>query len=132
MNVTYIEKDKVLNFLCKNCSPEQLLKIPMHQLKTETGFNTTELNIILSYFNRIGLIAELDFKHLSAFVRLIIYTEAFDVFNRGGFTVQENMLQKEVEKLLLEIERLKPSIGDKIEQITTIANNIASIFKPIG
>ncbi len=41
--------------------------------------------------------------------------------------MQENMLQKEVEKLLLEIERLKPTLGDKIEQVSTIANNIAGI-----
>ena len=59
--------------------------------------------------------------------RRSFYAEAFDIFNRGGFVAQENLLQKEVEKLLLEIERLKPTFGDKAEKITTIANNLACI-----
>ena len=69
-----------------------------------------------------------------ALVHLLFFLEvhqsAFDLFNRGGFTMKENILQKEIEKLLLEVERLKPSLGDKVERITTIISNIANIIKP--
>ena len=37
------------------------------------------------------------------------------------------MLEKEVEKLLLEIESLKPTFGDKMEKLSTIAANISGI-----
>lgn len=93
----------------------------------ECGLDSQIVNSILLYFQRIGIVKRVNYQHHSELFIIEILTEAFDLFNRGGFTMQENMLQKEVEKLLLEIERLKPTLGDKIEQVSTIANNIAGI-----
>lgn len=127
MNVTYVEKDKVLSVLCKNLTPEIPQRVNLAEFCSQSGIDSNTLNAILSYFKRIGLVGSFNLRYGLPTFDVLLYTEAFDVFNRGGFTVQEEMLQKEVQKLLLEIERLKPTLGDKIEKITTIGNNIAGI-----
>lgn len=132
MNITYIEKDKILKFLVEHedVTPESFISLSLYQIMNETGYNSEYINAVLEGFQKEGLISELNFRYRAPSFYLIIHQSAFDLFNRGGFTMKENLLQKEVEKLLLEVERLKPSLGDKIEQITTIANNIMSIIKP--
>jgi len=83
------------------------------------------LDAIVGNFERLNLVVAT--RLLGGGFRITLNAEAFDVFNRGGFVAQEYLLQKEVEKLLLEIERLRPTLGDKAERIISIANNIAGI-----
>lgn len=128
MNITFKEKDIVLNLLCnENILPENIYNINRWDFLERSGLDTRVVNSILLYFQRIKIVDDVNYRHNSDTFTITILTEAFDIFNRGGFTMQEDMLQKEVEKLLLEIERLKPTLGDKIEQVSTIANNIAGI-----
>ena len=125
--ITFKEKDLLLAFLCENCEPESNFSFSQQECLNVTGLKQLEINSILQYFLRIGIIGSFNFRYSCSVIYVELRMEALDILNRGGFTAQENMLQKEVEKLLLEIERLKPSIGDKIEQVSTIANNIAGI-----
>ena len=130
MNLVTAElKDKVLSVLCswEDMYPEQYVVINTADFLKKADVNSRAAFAILNYFKRIGIIEDLSFMHSAPEFRLVINTEAFDIANRGGFVVQEQLLQKEVEKLLLEIERLKPTLGDKAEHISTIANNIAGI-----
>jgi len=128
MNITFKEKDAVLSLLCSEVIiPEQTYKLNRLEFIRECGLDSQIVNSILLYFQRIGIVKRVNYQHHSELFIIEILTEAFDLFNRGGFTMQENMLQKEVKKLLLEIERLKPTLGGKIEQVSTIANNIAGI-----
>lgn len=131
MNITYKEKDAVLNYLC-NCDevvPERLSQINRLKYVSHVGTDEKTALSVLQYFNRIGIVSNLNYRYHSDTFYVIVRQEAFDLLNRGGFTVKEYLLQQEVEKLLLEIERLKPSIGDKIEKISTIVSNIANIIK---
>jgi hypothetical protein len=125
--ITFNEKDLLLKYLCKNCQPESLSDFSQKECLNVTGLKQLEINSILQYFLRIGIVGSFNLRYSCPTVFVELRMEALDILNRGGLTTQENMLQKEVEKLLLEIERLKPSIGDKIEQVSTIANNIAGI-----
>ena len=50
--------------------------------------------------------------------------EAIDFHNRGGFVAQEELLKNNIEKLLKEIEQLKPSFPEKAEKLATISNAI--------
>lgn len=128
MNITYKEKDVVLNLLCnEETIAEQQCWLNRQDFINQSGLDTQALASTLKYFERLGIISSLNYRHSAPTFSLIVHQEAFDVLNRGGFTMQEEVLQKEVQKLLLEIERLKPSIGDKIETVSTIANNIASV-----
>lgn len=132
MNIKYTDKDKILSYLveAENITPESLSFVDFKDMQEKTGYNPIFINAVLEGFQQEGIISDLNLRYSSPSFFLIVHQSAFDLFNRGGFTMQENLLQKEVEKLLLEIERLKPSLGDKIEQITTIANNIMGIIKP--
>ena len=127
MNITYKEKDLLLKYLCETCVAEASCNLSLQECLDETKLTIQDVNSILKYFQRIKLVGRFSLRWLCPIVSVELYTEAFDVFNRGGFTMQENLLQKEVEKLLLEIERLKPTFGDKIQKVSSIANNIAGI-----
>lgn len=132
MNITYIEKDKVLSYLINYPSmmPESFSRIDFKNMQINTGFTPDTINSILLGFQQEGLISRLNLRRSCPWFDLVIHQKACDLFNRGGFTMKENLLKQEVEKLLLEIEALKPTLGDKIEQFTTIANNIMSLIKP--
>lgn len=124
MNIDYSVKDRVLNALCESTPAEHDLPIDLPALLKKSGIDFDTLNAVLTYFQRIGFIGRLNCRrtHLSLELR----TEAFDSFNRGGFTAQEELLKKEIEKLLYEIESLKPSMPEKVNTITSIAANIAT------
>lgn len=132
MNITYIEKDKVLSYLINypKMIPESFSRIDFKDMQTNTGFTPDTINAILLGFQQEGIISRLSLRRSCPWFDLVIHQKACDLFNRGGFTMKENLLKQEVEKLLLEIEALKPTLGDKIEQFTTIANNIMSLIKP--
>lgn len=132
MNITYIEKDKVLSYLINypKMTPESFSRIDFKDMQTNTGFTPDTINAILLGFQQEGIISRLSLRRSCPWFDLVIHQKACDLFNRGGFTMKENLLKQEVEKLLLEIEALKPTLGDKIEQFTTIANNIMSLIKP--
>ena len=124
MNITYYDKDKILSYLikCDTVYPHEHSMVDFEEMQETTGYSPRLINAILEGFQEEGLISNLNF--------LEVHQSAFDLFNRGGFTMKENILQKEIEKLLFEVERLKPSLGDKVEKITTIISNIANIIKP--
>lgn len=132
MNINYYDKDKVLSYLikCETVYPHEMSCVDFGQMQEETGYSPRLINAILEGFQTEGLISNLNLRFSSPSFFVEVHQSAFDLFNRGGFTMKENLLQKEVEKLLLEVEGLKPSLGDKVERITTIVSNIANIIKP--
>ncbi len=129
MQYTYKEKDKLLRYMCEHCTPEAMVQLDVNALLA-AGIAKQQLPALLSYFTRIGLISEPGYRHSAPLFSTIVYTEAFDLFNRGGFTVQEQLLEQEVEKLLLEIEALKPTLGDKVVKLLSIAGSISALLKP--
>ncbi len=56
----------------------------------------------------------------------MITAELKDLMTRGGFVGTEKLLKQNIEKLLLEIERLKPNMTEQISNISNIASNITS------
>ena len=56
----------------------------------------------------------------------------FDLYNRGGFVVQEEILKTNIEKLGYELDSLKdqlsPYLVDKVEKIAKIASAITSVL----
>ena len=125
MNITPFIKDKVLNCLCDdsidfeslmNLNQDEFLKI------TELSFN--ELLAVLRQFERLGFVSNLNARRRSSSLYLCIHLDALDFKKRGGFIGQEELLKINIEKLLLEIESLEPSLQSKTEKITKIASNI--------
>ncbi len=129
--ITCEEKDAVLRVICKNnLQTEVLLPVKRKVFIDATGLDEQTVLSVLCHFQSLGLISKLNYRYHIDLFYMIVHTKTADLFQRGGFTMKEYLLQQEVEKLLLEVERLKPSLGDKIEQISTIVSNIANIIKP--
>lgn len=79
---------------------------------------------IMQHFQRLNLIGECNANAYK--VSFHLHLEASELLSKGGFKAQEELLQANIEKLLLEIEDLKPSFPHKVEMITNIAASIAT------
>ena len=114
-------KDKVLNSLIEY-GPRLTLNI--NSSKSDFNMNRDFLEMILNQFESKGFITQV--KCIGGRIDMILNAEIYDFHSHGGFTAQEHLLKYNIEKLLLEIESLKPSLPDKINVVTTIASNIAT------
>ena len=126
MKIDYLLKDKVLRFLCDHYPAEQNRQIDLKELLKVSGVDFDSVNAVLSYFARVGLISDVNSRRVALFLTLRV--EAFDMLSHGGYTAQEELLKNNIEKLLLEIESLKPSMPEKVNTLTTIAANIVAAF----
>jgi hypothetical protein len=124
MIVTPVLKDNVLNCLCESLSFEQFSQLDIEALLQETQTDFETLQAILNQFQRLGFISDLNMRYSA--LSFCLHLEASDFKNRGGFYAQEEVLKLNLEKLLLEIENLKPNFPDKLENFTSIASNIVS------
>ena len=121
MNPIIEEKDLMLSFVCEHGSYAGV-----------AGFTYTEYPVkgkekvigIMKHFQRLNLISECSANAYK--VSFLLHLEASELLSKGGFKAQEELLQANIEKLLLEIEDLKPSLPHKVETITNIAANIAT------
>ena len=100
------------------------LQLDIHETAKEYNIDYEVFEIILDDFENLGFFNQM--KMLGGNIRISMKVPAFDFYSHGGFVGQEELLKKNIEKLLLEIESLKPSMPDKISTITSIAGNIAT------
>jgi len=117
-------KDRVLKYLCKNQPFEEYRNVDLSDLILSTDIKSTDVKAIFTYFKRLGFISDLNSTFYSS--SFVLHIEANDFLSRGGFFVQEELLKKNIEKLLLEIESLKPSVPEKVATLTTIAAGITT------
>ncbi|WP_273209080.1 hypothetical protein [Runella zeae] len=126
--ITPTIKDSVLKWLCDNMPVEQYRPVNLQSLFKETNLTFDTIEPILQYFNRLGLIGELNARRTSTL--LLLRIEAHDFLSRGGFIAQEEIFKKEIEKLIIEIEnfkkQLKPDQLETAEKLSTIASAILS------
>ncbi|MEI7829004.1 MAG: hypothetical protein WCI31_04500 [Prolixibacteraceae bacterium] len=116
-------KDKILAKIVKE-SPEMTFGFDTEDSKKIFGFDPEMVSSILDYFESIGLIDQ--DKFLGGEIMIEILIPAHDLVARGGFTAKEELLGKNLAKLLIEIESLKPSMPDKVETITSIISEISA------
>lgn len=126
--ITPIIKDSVLKWLCLNLEPEVLCKIDIADLLKTTNLTFDALNSVLTYFQRIGFIEELNARRVAVF--LILRVEASDFLLRGGFVEQEEILESNIKKLLLEIKDLEKQVSphhlETVNKVSSIASTILS------
>jgi hypothetical protein len=116
-------KDKVLNKIVKD-SPELIFQFDSNDSLELFGLHRNIVCSILDYFENNGLINQ--DKFLGGGIMIEILVPAHDIVSHGGFTAKEDLLTKNIEKLMLEIESLKPSFPDKAEKFATIISGIAA------
>jgi len=122
--ITPALKDEILKWLCFNTEPEVRGVIDMSDLLAVTNTDFDTLNAVLTYFDRIRFLEDLNSRRVA--ISLIVRIEAHDFLLRGGFVAQEELLENNIKKLLLEIESVKPQLLDKGEKIATIGTAILS------
>lgn len=89
--------------------------------------DTDDIIGILRQFSQKGLISNFNPGNDKA-MHFLLNIDAKDYLLHGGFTAQEELIQKNFEKLLLEIESLKPSMPDRVETITNIISVLSTAF----
>jgi hypothetical protein len=119
--ISYELKDRVLKDLV---SQGMSYDIDLFTYASKHTCCDETMEALLDYFQDLGFIETL--KCAGGQVTIFVKVYAHDFVGRGGFTIQEELLKKNIEKLLLEIESLKPSMNERIERITAIASNIAT------
>jgi len=124
-------KDCVLKCLLSktNISPDAEYSVPisMSTIADECGTKTKFIRSIIVQFNELNLI-ESSFNAHPIVLVSAIKADAYDLISRGGFVVKEELLEKEIKKLLLEIESLKSSFPEKAERFTSIIAGISTAF----
>ena len=99
----------------------------------EYRINVNELKGLLSQFSRMGLIG----SHLyvsETYIELEKQMEAEDFLRIGGFTAKDKILKQNIEKLNLEVQKLRENPSDSLAvaaNIATIATSILSFFRPV-
>ncbi|MEK7719341.1 MAG: hypothetical protein AAB347_06990 [Bacteroidota bacterium] len=123
-------KDKILNKIVSE-SPEMTFGFDSEDSMEIFGFNPELVSSVLDYFESIGLIDQDKFLEGEIMVEILI--PAHDLISHGGFTAMEELLTNNIEKLLVEIESLKPLLPGKVETMNSIISGITSglaLFKP--
>ncbi len=129
--ITPTIKDDVLKWLCLNLETESLYTIDMTDLLKTTNLTFDTLNSVLYYFQRIGFIEELNSRRVA--IHLILRVEANDFLLRGGFVAQEELLETNINKLLLEIDNLKKQLGpDQVETVNKLSSIASAVFSGLS
>ena len=119
-------KDKVLNNLLSQNDVTYTINII--QLANELNCSSDTIRAILDYFNRLNLISATNYT-IGGDVIISLNVEASDMALRGGFVAQEELIKKNFEKLLLELDSLKSKFPKNIETITSIIGNISNALQ---
>lgn len=127
MNITPELKDKLLNHF-KETNSIKFVFSPSEaaeQIKIDKDVIVQILEQLVSK----GLIKK-ERLSSSGTYSVTLKAEFFDFVRHGGFTAQEELLQANINKLLLEIESLKkdlsPNLLEKANKIASIAGSIAT------
>lgn len=125
MKITPLVKDKVLSLLCSDSiNFESVIILNQNELLKEVELLFDDLIAVLRQFERMGFVSDINARRSSSSLYICVHLDALDYKNRGGFIGQEEILKANIEKLLLEIESLKPSLPSKTKKLTEIASNI--------
>lgn len=119
-------KDKVLNNPLSHNDVTYTFNII--QLANELNCSSDTIRAILDYFNRLNLISATNYT-IGGDVIISLNVEASDMALRGGFVAQEELIKKNFEKLLLELDSLKSKFPKNIETITSIIGNISNALQ---
>lgn len=124
--------DSLLNFLLKNVALGEVEDFESEQspIPVPEGISNAMLTAILEFFRDSGFIGLHGYgSNVDSYLfGISISVKAIDYQRHGGFVGQEVLFKQNIEKLLLELEDLKPSSAEKAEKITTIVANIGSFL----
>lgn len=124
-------KDRMLSYLCDTFEFEGICILQNDEIFNLVPVSLNELEAFFGQLVRMKLVGEQTMVFSETKSYIFLYLEAQDFLRIGGFTGKEAILKQSVEKLQLEIEKLRQNPSDPltaITNVTTIATNILSFF----
>jgi len=121
-------KDRVLSSLCNLQCFESMIYIDLKELLSETDTTFNELQAILMQFQRLGFVSDVNMRHLSPQILIVVYLEALEFHQKGGFQMQDEILRLNLEKLKLEVEQLSKDYPEKALTFSSILSNISTVL----
>ena len=121
-------KDRVLSSLCNLQCFESMIYIDLKELLSETDTTFNELQAILMQFQRLGFVSDVNMRHLSPQILIVIYLEALEFYQKGGFQMQDEILRLNLEKLRFEVEQLSKDYPEKALTFSSILSNISTVL----
>lgn len=123
-------KDAIIKWLITSFETTPQIQVSSRELASYFDVGDDMIRLYLKQLHRMQLI---DYSELGAgHIMLMPHMELYDFHSRGGFTIQDDLLKKNIEKLHLEIEKLKPHFSEKagmFANLSTIGNTIMSALK---
>jgi hypothetical protein len=126
--INNIVKDRVLSSLCNLQCFESMIYIDLKELLSETDTTFNELQAILMQFQRLGFVSDVNMRHLSPQILIVVYLEALEFYQKGGFQMQDEILRLNLEKLKLEVEQLSKDYPEKALTFSSILSNISTVL----
>lgn len=124
-------KDKILNYLILHAKVEQFQSGDTNENLKELDIDFDTFHAVMTYFERVGFLKELGLNRRG--VHFILLIEAHDFYLRGGYSVQEEILETNVKKLLFEIDNLKKQLEpDKLDKLNKISSIASAIFSGLA
>ena len=125
-------KDRILSYLCETVEFEGVCVVPNEELLRLAPVDLNELDAFFKQLVRMRLVGYQTEVITEDKSYVFLYLEAQDFLRIGGFTAKETVLKQSVEKLQLEVEKLRQNPSDAlaaITNVTTIATNILSFLR---
>ena len=126
--INNIVKDLVLTALGNKQCFESMMFIDLKELLSETETTFDELQAILMQFQRLGFVSDVNMRHLSPQILIVVYLEALEFYQKGGFQMQDEILRLNLEKLKLEVEQLSKDYPEKALTFSSILSNISTVL----
>jgi hypothetical protein len=105
-----------------------MIYIDLKELLSETDTTFNELQAILMQFQRLGFVSDVNMRHLSPQILIVVYLEALEFHQKGGFQMQDEILRLNLEKLKLEVEQLSKDYPEKALTFSSILSNISTVL----
>lgn len=119
--ITADQKDAILHLLFDMVDTDREVLAVYTMFDKVVSFK--QLEQILRHFERLGLIQIYHLYDIDIHVELRVEADRF--VQRGGFTGQEEIFQKNVEKLLWEVEKLERIDGPQKNEVGEIRKKIS-------
>ena len=133
--ITPAIKDKILSAIIAEDESVSLAVISYKEIFPKKEIKYWEFKTILQSFEELGLVKNVSCSS-EDYNTVVRMCKLYDLFQRGGFVGQEEILRANLFKLNSELLKLEKELGqsylDRIKNILDIANSISGFFSGIS
>jgi hypothetical protein len=124
--ITPLVKDKVLEYLIQN-APDMTFGSSLEEFSASLQINAPQLDAILQDFDNREL---MEYNgYIGGGFMLYLHAKAHDYYLSGGHVGEFEVMEKQFEKLKVELYALEKTLEkNKFDKIATILNGIVSFY----